>query len=749
MADPVRFQHFEVQRREDGSLHELGRGAMGVTYKAFDTNLRCFVALKVINAAYLGDDVARQRFLREARAAAALRHPNVATVFHLGEEGGDWFYAMEYVDGETVEALMKREGAVPAATALQIALQVARALGAAEKQGLVHRDIKPSNLMVIREDEFDLTVKVIDFGLAKNSAGTGETSALTLGGFLGTPHFASPEQLEEREIDVRSDIYSLGVTLYYMLAGRVPFSGSLAQVMSQHLHRQPPLEALLGLPKPLLGLLRKMLETDPAARQQTPAELRREIEACMASLRETVPAAPVPVADESFETQALDAGTTTIAPPSALPPAPAPTAPAKASVPTLPSVLPEVPHNSRGPALMWVAGLLLLVALAVAGGGYALIKFRSVKSDLAPLARPVPTPVPVAVSSPSPAATPAPTAAPLVSATPSATPVPTATPDPVAASLHAAVEQFETDPASAISSLVVILKANPGNPDARTTLEQCLASLVQRQLTPGQTAALREPLEFAAGKDFADAQLLLGRQLRETDPSASLKWLLAAANNGSTAAMVKAGLALSNKHGDTAPDLPGAAVWFQRAAEKGDPAGMFLLAQCHLGSTGVTRDPRKAVELLQAAVDKNDPSSMNQLGDLYEKGIPGVLEVDSKEAFRLFAQARDLGFDDALANLGALYINGEGVQKNVQAGVDLFREGVSKGNGNCMFNYARCLEKGLPGVAVDKAAARLMYAQAAQAGNVPAQRWCRDNHVGFGPAPAPGAPVPAEAPGRP
>ena len=128
---------------------------------------------------------------------------------------------MEFIDGETVEAFIKREGAVPALMALKIAAQVARALGAAQKQGLVHRDIKPSNVMFVREEGGEIAVKVIDFGLAKDANAEGEDSAtLTTGGFLGTPHFASPEQLEEREIDVRSDIYSLGVTLWYMLSGQ-------------------------------------------------------------------------------------------------------------------------------------------------------------------------------------------------------------------------------------------------------------------------------------------------------------------------------------------------------------------------------------------------------------------------------------------------------------------------------------------------------------------------------------------------
>ncbi|MFZ0709025.1 MAG: serine/threonine-protein kinase, partial [Terrimicrobiaceae bacterium] len=275
MEETVRFQHFEVLRKDDGSLYELGRGAMGITYKAFDTNLRCHVALKVIKSAYLHSETAQQRFLREARAAAALRHPNVATVFHLGREQENYFYAMEFVDGETVESLIKRDGAVPTVMALKIAAQVARALGAAQKQGLVHRDIKPSNIMFVREDGGEITVKVIDFGLAKNTGGEGDDSAtLTTGGFLGTPHFASPEQLEERELDVRSDIYSLGVTLWFMLAGKTPFIGSTAQVMSQHLHRDPPFGSLEGQPAAVVGLLRRMMAKNADERPQTPADLR-------------------------------------------------------------------------------------------------------------------------------------------------------------------------------------------------------------------------------------------------------------------------------------------------------------------------------------------------------------------------------------------------------------------------------------------------------------------------------------------
>ena len=147
-----RFEHYELVKGEDGKPIELGRGAMGITYKAFDVDLRCPVTLKVISERYLGDESARLRFLREARAAASVRHPNVASVFHLGRSGGNYFYAMEFVDGETLENLIKRSDHLEAKLVLEIVSQVASGLAAVHKQKLVHRDIKPSNIMVSLEE---------------------------------------------------------------------------------------------------------------------------------------------------------------------------------------------------------------------------------------------------------------------------------------------------------------------------------------------------------------------------------------------------------------------------------------------------------------------------------------------------------------------------------------------------------------------------------------------------------------------
>src|SRR6516225_2309839 len=190
-----RFDHYELVTGEDGKAVELGRGAMGVTYKAFDINLGCPVTLKVISERYLGDESARLRFLREARAAASVRHPNVASVFHLGTIGQNYFYAMEFVEGETLEKLIKRSGRLQIKLALEIATQVAAGLAAVHKQKLVHRDIKSSNIMVSSQEGGAVTAKIIDLGLAKSVNEPGSQTAISMpGGFVGTPDFASPEQ---------------------------------------------------------------------------------------------------------------------------------------------------------------------------------------------------------------------------------------------------------------------------------------------------------------------------------------------------------------------------------------------------------------------------------------------------------------------------------------------------------------------------------------------------------------------------
>src|SRR5580765_2156088 len=229
-AGPLRYAHFEVHVGEDGFPVELGAGAMAVTYRARDTVLNSVVALKVIDRKVAKMPGARSRFLREARAAAQIHHPNVARVTHYGEQNGECFYVMELVEGETLEAKVRREGPMPLALALEVIEQAARALAAAEACGVVHRDIKPSNIMLESDPGGCVAiVKVIDYGIAKILDPEAERGAeQTQTGFIGTPAFASPEQFapsEQTKIDTRSDIYSLGVTLWFLLCGRTPFVG--------------------------------------------------------------------------------------------------------------------------------------------------------------------------------------------------------------------------------------------------------------------------------------------------------------------------------------------------------------------------------------------------------------------------------------------------------------------------------------------------------------------------------------------
>jgi serine/threonine protein kinase len=268
----------------------LGRSAMGVTYKAFDVDLRLPVTLKLISEKYIGDESARLRFLREARAAAKVRHSNVASVFHLGRTSQGFFYAMEFVEGETLHSLIKRSGRLEVKLALEIVTQVAAGLAAIHEQHLVHRDIKPTNIIVHLKSADRVTAKIIDLGLAKTVGGSPSESAIsTSGAFAGPPEYASPEQFGALGVDIRSDLYSLGVTLWEMLTGQTPFRGSIAEVMYQHHHAPLPLELVQGFPQPVVALLEALLVKDPDLRLQDPSELLTALPKVADAVRNCLP----------------------------------------------------------------------------------------------------------------------------------------------------------------------------------------------------------------------------------------------------------------------------------------------------------------------------------------------------------------------------------------------------------------------------------------------------------------------------
>jgi serine/threonine protein kinase len=268
------FGHCQILRNADGTPMELGRGAMGVTYKALDTHLHFVVALKVMNVDILGDGFACRRFIREARAAARVRHENVASIFHLGKQGRFYFYTMELVEGEPLDRVIRRAGRLEPSAALRVIRLVAAGLEAIAKQNLVHRDIKPSNIMVSSEGDRIVQAKIIDLGLAKSAVEDDTTSAISNpGSFSGTPAYASPEQFIGLGVDIRSDLYSLGVTLWEMLCGELPFRGSPFELRDQHQCARLPVEKLSQIPRPITGLVQILLEKDPSRRFQGPAEL--------------------------------------------------------------------------------------------------------------------------------------------------------------------------------------------------------------------------------------------------------------------------------------------------------------------------------------------------------------------------------------------------------------------------------------------------------------------------------------------
>src|SRR5436190_9289765 len=310
---PDRLGNYRIERHDDGTPWELGRGAMGVTYRALDTSLKRSVALKLIDSEWAKRGAeARERFMREARTAASLRHPNIATVYHFGirEEDGQCFCAMELVEGETLEMRVRRTGPLDALTTIDIALQVSSALATAEKQGLVHRDLKPANLMVVEAAPPPLSssndnatrsshsskknatrashllVKVIDFGVAKALVEKPDAMGLTHGGFVGTPAFASPEQFTDARVGVCSDIYSLGATLWYLLTGHRPFEGATIEQIraNQHSHALPSEQLKAAhVPSRLVSLLVSMLATEPAARPDVRA-LTSQLQDCRAQI---------------------------------------------------------------------------------------------------------------------------------------------------------------------------------------------------------------------------------------------------------------------------------------------------------------------------------------------------------------------------------------------------------------------------------------------------------------------------------
>ena len=301
-------------------LELLGRGNMGVVYKALDVNLDRPVAVKVMSAEVRNDPDFVERFRQEARLQGALNHPNVALLFDYFIHDGAPVAVMEFIDGESLEQMIKRRGPIPAHECLPLFRQALAGVAAAHRAGIVHRDLKPSNLMVTRER----VVKVMDFGIAKRQGVAGATKVSSTS--IGSPLYMAPEQILGRAVDCRTDIYSLGLTLYQLLSGRPPFNprGKAEFVLlNAHVNDlpEPPTVYCADIPQPLVDAVMRALAKNPEARFQSADEFLRALPDVSAPAAPAAPAASAVDADAAANAPARPAGPTgTVAlSPSAIP----------------------------------------------------------------------------------------------------------------------------------------------------------------------------------------------------------------------------------------------------------------------------------------------------------------------------------------------------------------------------------------------------------------------------------------------
>jgi serine/threonine protein kinase len=627
---PARIGNYEI-------LGELGRGGMGVVYKATETSLHRVVALKVLPPHFSRRPEYIGRFLQEARAVAQLNHPNVVTLFQIGEHKGSHYIAMEYLKGEELNRLIAAQGRLDVVQALSIARQVASALGAAHELSIVHRDIKPQNLMVDALGR----VKVMDFGVAKLEAAVA-TIETTEGMLLGTPAFMAPEQFQFEEVDARSDLYSLGVVLFYCLAGRVPFEGDTpANVMYRVLNDPPPPidELVDDLPPGVANLIDRALAKDPAKRFQTAREFQEAIDAVL-----TVPMQPRPVQLETERISTSDV-VTQVLHRDELRPDPPPT-----GLAALGSLFWALPLRLR-----IGAGAAALVVLA------ALFVSASVRRDpedvpdpeaaagspriqLQPVERTEPDPI-TAVGEPTPEVDEPP-------------------PPPTREDIRRAVGLFSgtagrVDEAEART--VLIRAAEAGDPIG---LMWC-AWLHQRGLAGFEeepewarsyALASIDAIRTLAERDDPDAHFLLGAALTEglavePDAEAGMAWVMRAVDVGHVPAMNYLAWMYRDGHG-TPPNAGLALLWYQRAADAGDVEAMIQLGRIYLENDDVSGADRMAAQWFQRGAEAGSAASMTQLARMYRHGR-GV-ELDEMEAERWYREAARLGDAEALTQLGEL-----------------------------------------------------------------------------------------------
>ena len=268
MGETVLGNRYEI-------IKKIGDGGMAFVYKAKDILLNRIVAVKVLRPEFVDDDEFLGKFKREAEAVASLSHPNIVNVYDVGEDGKVHYIVMEYIDGQNLKEIIKNEGTLDEYTALDITKQIAMALSAAHRKGIIHRDIKPHNILISNEGR---VVKVADFGIAKAVSNSTMTN---IGSIIGSVHYFSPEQAKGKFVSNNADLYSLGIVLYEMIIGKVPFRGdSPISIALQHINDEIEFtsEEQVNIPQSVRTIIKKLTEKSSVDRYQSAEEVIEDIE---------------------------------------------------------------------------------------------------------------------------------------------------------------------------------------------------------------------------------------------------------------------------------------------------------------------------------------------------------------------------------------------------------------------------------------------------------------------------------------